>query len=70
MIDALEPALERLPLGLSEAATAAREVQIEPLKLVALKLGELATSLKNNFIGNNDPGAEAVALLFEHLASE
>ena len=70
MIDALEPALERLPLGLSEAATAAREGADRTSKIGRAKAGRASYIAEEQLIGNNDPGAEAVALLFEHLASE
>ena len=70
MIDALEPALERLPLGLSEAATAAREGADRTSKIGRAKAGRASYIAEEQLIGNNDPGAEAVALLFEHLVSE
>ena len=70
MIDALEPALERLPLGLSEAAKAAREGADRTSKIGRAKAGRASYIAEEQLIGNNDPGAEAVALLFEHLASE
>jgi dihydroxyacetone kinase len=70
MIDALEPALERLPLGLSEAAIAAREGADRTSKIGRAKAGRASYIAEEQLIGNNDPGAEAVALLFEHLASE
>ncbi|MCR9215040.1 MAG: dihydroxyacetone kinase subunit DhaK [Proteobacteria bacterium] len=68
MIDALEPALEALPNGLKNAAVAAREGADATAKIGRAKAGRATYVPESNLIGNNDPGAEAVALLFEGLA--
>ena len=70
MIDALEPALNSLPAGLSQAAKAAREGADNTANIHRAKAGRAAYVPEHNLIGHNDPGAEAVALLFEGLAQE
>jgi dihydroxyacetone kinase len=69
MIDALEPALFELPKGFSEAATAARSGADSTARIGRAKAGRSAYVPEENLIGNNDPGAEAVAILFEGLAA-
>lgn len=69
MIDALLPALERLPKGVQEAARAAREGANETAQILRAKAGRASYLSEQSLAGNNDPGAEAVALLFEHLAA-
>ena len=56
---------------MSEAVlTAAREGADRTSKIGRAKAGRASYIAEEQLIGNNDPGAEAVALLFEHLASE
>ncbi|MEM8980048.1 MAG: dihydroxyacetone kinase subunit DhaK [Pseudomonadota bacterium] len=68
MIDALAPALEALPQGLDAASAAARAGADATAKLGRAKAGRASYVPEENLIGHNDPGAEAVALLFEGLA--
>ncbi|WP_170530407.1 dihydroxyacetone kinase subunit DhaK [Ruegeria arenilitoris] len=70
MIDALAPALAALPSGLTHAANAAREGANNTAKIRRAKAGRAAYVPEENLVGHNDPGAEAVALLFEGLARE
>ncbi|WP_170343497.1 dihydroxyacetone kinase subunit DhaK [Ruegeria arenilitoris] len=70
MIDALAPALAALPSGLTHAAHAAREGANNTAKIRRAKAGRAAYVPEENLVGHNDPGAEAVALLFEGLARE
>jgi dihydroxyacetone kinase len=69
MIDALEPALIELPNGFDEAANAARTGADNTASIGRAKAGRAAYVPEENLIGNNDPGAEAVARLFEGLAA-
>jgi len=68
MIDALAPALAALPSGLAAAATAARDGADRTATMTKAKAGRAAYVPEQNLKGVKDPGAEAVALLFEHLA--
>ena len=70
MIDALAPALEVLPAGIAQAAKAARKGADSTAHIRRAKAGRAAYVPEENLIGHNDPGAEAVALLFEGLAQE
>ncbi|WP_170336534.1 dihydroxyacetone kinase subunit DhaK [Ruegeria arenilitoris] len=70
MIDALAPALAALPSGLTHAANAAREGANNTAEIRRAKAGRAAYVPEENLVGHNDPGAEAVALLFEGLARE
>ena len=70
MIDALSPALEALPQGVSAAATAARIGADSTASIHRAKAGRAAYVPEDNLKGHNDPGAEAVALLFEALEKE
>jgi dihydroxyacetone kinase len=67
MIDALSPALDSLPGGLSAAATAARAGADATASIHTAKAGRAAYVPAENLKGHNDPGAEAVALVFEGL---
>jgi dihydroxyacetone kinase len=67
MIDALDPALKALPNGLPAAAKAARIGADATAKIARAKAGRSAYVPEDNLIGHNDPGAEAVARLFEAL---
>lgn len=68
MIDALQPALEALPAGIDKAATAARSGADQTANIKRAKAGRAAYVPEENLVGHNDPGAEAVALVFEGLA--
>lgn len=68
MIDALEPALQALPEGVGKAAQAAREGADATARMGRAKAGRASYVPEENLIGHNDPGAEAVARLFEGLA--
>lgn len=67
MIDALEPALHALPDGIINAAKAAREGANATASIGRAKAGRASYVPEENLIGHNDPGAEAVARLFEGL---
>lgn len=68
MIDALQPALNELTEGLRFAAKAARKGADGTASISRAKAGRAAYVPEENLIGHNDPGAEAVALVFEGLA--
>lgn len=68
MIDALAPALGALNSGFAAAASAAREGADKTSLIHRAKAGRAAYVPSDNLKGNNDPGAEAVALVFEGLA--
>ena len=68
MIDALAPALDALPNGLTAAATAARKGADATAKILRAKAGRASYISEGRLSGHNDPGAEAVAILFEMLA--
>ncbi|MBW4706856.1 dihydroxyacetone kinase subunit DhaK [Roseobacter sp. YSTF-M11] len=69
MIDALQPALEALPQGMDAAAAAARTGADGTASMGRAKAGRASYVPEENLIGHNDPGAEAVARLFEGLVS-
>ena len=69
MIDALSPALDALSEGIAAAAAAARAGADATANIHRAKAGRAAYVPSENLKGNNDPGAEAVALLFEGLVS-
>lgn len=68
MIDALSPALDALESGLQAAAEAARKGADGTAGIHRAKAGRAAYVPADNLKGHNDPGAEAVALVFEGLA--
>ncbi|MHA1127416.1 MAG: dihydroxyacetone kinase subunit DhaK [Alphaproteobacteria bacterium] len=68
MIDALTPALAALPEGFTAAAVAARKGADHTADIVKAKAGRASYISEDRLSGYNDPGAEAVALLFEGLA--
>lgn len=68
MIDALDPALRALPGGYEAAATAARAGAVTTAAMGRAKAGRASYVPEENLIGHTDPGAEAVARLFEGLA--
>ncbi|MGP1394217.1 MAG: dihydroxyacetone kinase subunit DhaK [Inquilinaceae bacterium] len=67
MIDALLPALEALPGGLKAAAVAARAGADLTAGITKAKAGRASYISEGKLAGHNDPGAEAVARLFEKL---
>lgn len=67
MIDALSPALDSLPNGLPAAAVAARAGANGTANITKAKAGRASYISEDRLIGHNDPGAEAVARLFEQL---
>ncbi len=67
MIDALLPALEALPHGIAAAAKAARLGAELTARITKAKAGRASYISESKLSGHNDPGAEAVALLFEQL---
>ena len=68
MVDALAPALATLEDGLDAAARAARKGAEATAEMVEAKAGRAAYLGADQLRGHVDPGAEAVARLFEHLA--
>lgn len=68
MVDALSPALDALDGGLKAAASAARAGADRTATLVRANAGRAAYINAKQLQGHADPGAEAVARLFEHLA--
>lgn len=68
MIDALQPALNELEGGIAAAAKAARKGADHTANITAAKAGRATYLSKEQLQGHNDPGAEAVARLFEQLA--
>lgn len=68
MIDALSPALGALHLGLDAAAQAARKGADATAGITRARAGRSTYLAAEILAGNNDPGAEAVARLFEALA--
>ena len=70
MIDALAPALDALPEGMAPAAEAARAGAQSTASIVQAKAGRAAYVPAENLKGHNDPGAEAVALVFECLSTK
>jgi dihydroxyacetone kinase len=68
MIDALGPALSALPHGLDAAASAARDGAQKTAAMGRANAGRASYVPEENLIGHVDPGAEAVARLFEGLA--
>ena len=69
MVDALHPALEALDEGLGAAAAAAREGAARTAGMSKANAGRAAYINADQLTGHVDPGAEAVARLFEFLAS-
>jgi dihydroxyacetone kinase len=68
MIDALSPALDALPKGIAAAAAAARDGADRTGTMKRAKAGRASYVSEAHLTGHNDPGAEAVAVLFENLA--
>lgn len=70
MIDALQPALDALPEGIAEAAGAARKGADHTATITKAKAGRASYISESSLRGHNDPGAEAVARLFEFIAAD
>ena len=70
MIDALQPALEVLDHGLAAAAVAARKGADHTATLTRANAGRAAYVNAEKLTGHIDPGAEAVARLFEALVDD
>lgn len=70
MIDALAPALEELSHSPSGAAAAARAGADATAQIRRARAGRASYLAENSILGHNDPGAEAVARLFNELAAE
>ncbi|MGE6782834.1 dihydroxyacetone kinase subunit DhaK [Ensifer adhaerens] len=68
MVDALSPALDALDVSIGAAAKAARDGANMTATLVRARAGRAAYINAKQLEGHIDPGAEAVARLFEHLA--
>lgn len=68
MIDALGPALDALEDGFGAAAAAAREGADRTAGMQAARAGRASYLSAEQLAGHADPGAEAVARLFEELA--
>ncbi|MEC9343743.1 MAG: dihydroxyacetone kinase subunit DhaK, partial [Pseudomonadota bacterium] len=68
MIDALAPALASLEQGVDVAAKAAREGADYTATIARAKAGRASYISEDKILGHNDPGAEAVARLLEHLS--
>ena len=68
MIDALLPALDALDGGTGAAAKAAREGADATAAITEARAGRASYVGADKLAGHNDPGAEAVARLFERLA--
>jgi triose/dihydroxyacetone kinase / FAD-AMP lyase (cyclizing) len=69
MVDALSPALEALGESVTAAADAARKGANFTATLTHAKAGRAAYINAKQLEGHVDPGAEAVARIFEHLAA-
>lgn len=69
MVDALAPALDALEHGLVAAATAARQGAALTATMTKANAGRAAYISASQLAGQVDPGAEAVARLFEHMAA-
>ena len=69
MVDALAPALDALDQGLKAAAVAARTGATRTAAMTRANAGRAAYLSASQLAGHVDPGAEAVALLFEHLSA-
>jgi ATP-dependent dihydroxyacetone kinase len=69
MVDALAPALAAMAQGLGTAAAAARRGADSTAGMTRARAGRASYISADKLAGHNDPGAEAVARLFEHLAA-
>ena len=69
MVDALQPALDELENGIAPAAHAAREGAVLTSTMVKANAGRASYISSEQLQGHIDPGAEAVARLFEQLSN-
>lgn len=69
MIDALAPALAALDQGVAAAAAAARAGADATARMTRARAGRASYLAEGSMMGHNDPGAEAVARLFEECAT-
>jgi ATP-dependent dihydroxyacetone kinase len=69
MIDALAPALQTLHLGVVAAAGSARQGADHTATIPRARAGRASYLSEASIRGHKDPGAEAVALLFEEIAA-
>lgn len=69
MVDALAPALDALEKGAVHAAEAARTGANETALMLKANAGRASYINAKQLEGHVDPGAEAVARLFEHIAA-
>jgi len=69
MVDALDPALTALAEGLPKAAAAARAGADKTAEMLVAKAGRASYINADQLRGHIDPGAEAVARLFEELSA-
>ena len=69
LVDALAPALVAYTDGVENAAVAARKGADHTASILQAKAGRATYINARQLEGHNDPGAEAVARLFEHIAS-
>jgi dihydroxyacetone kinase len=67
MVDSLAPALDDLTLGLPAAAAAAREGANLTATMTQARSGRASYVIGGQLAGHIDPGAEAVARLFESV---
>jgi dihydroxyacetone kinase len=67
MVDAMQPALDAFEHGLPEAAEAARRGADRTAEIVRARAGRASYLSAEQIRGHVDPGAEAVARLFERL---
>ena len=65
----LDPAIEQMQHGFSIAAQPTRAGTNRTADMLSAKVGRAAYINPEQLKGNFDPGAEAVAMLFEHLAN-
>ncbi len=68
MIDALGPALDALGQGVAAAAKAARDGADATANITRARAGRASYLSEESLAGHNDPGAEAVAILFEKIS--
>ena len=68
MVDALSPALDAMENGIDDAALAARNGANSTAAMLQAKAGRASYISAAQLDGHVDPGAEAVARLFEYLA--
>jgi dihydroxyacetone kinase len=70
LVDALDPALAALPQGIEAAAAAARAGADRTAAIARAKAGRASYIAERKLLGHPDPGAEAVARLFEGMARQ